>query len=134
ALPAQAKILFGDPEAILRKTEHSQALDRIRRIGDKDAVALRGPPPHPTAQLMQLREPEAFRMLDDHHGRVRHIDSDFDNGRRDQDVDLPRGERPHDAVLLFGWELTVEQGDAQTGEYLRPEIIILLRGRPQIER
>ena len=36
---------------------------------------------------MQLRQPEALRVLDQHDRRVGHVNADFDHGRRDQDID-----------------------------------------------
>ena len=41
-------------------------------------------PPHPPAQLVKLRDAEAIRLLDDHDGRVRHVDAQLDDGGRDQ--------------------------------------------------
>ena len=45
------------------------------------------------AQLMQLREAETLGVLDDHDRRLRHVDADLDDGRRDQDLVSPRWKR-----------------------------------------
>ena len=51
---------------------------------------------------MQLREPEAVGLLDDHDRRVRDVDADLDHGRRDEHVELPRLELRHQLAALGG--------------------------------
>ena len=46
------------------------------------------------AQLVQLGDPVALGVLDEHHGRVGHVDADLDHRRRDEHVGLARGEAP----------------------------------------
>ena len=38
----------------------------------------------PSAQLVQLGQAQALGVLDDHQAGVRHVDADFDHGRRHQ--------------------------------------------------
>ena len=42
----------------------------------------------PTAELVQLGEPEAVGLLDDHDRRVRNVDADLDHRRRHQNLRL----------------------------------------------
>ena len=49
---------------------------------------------------MQLSETKSLRTEDDHHRGVRNIDSDLDNGRRDDLVDPPHGAATHDILEL----------------------------------
>ena len=56
----------------------------------------------PAAQLVQLRDAEPVGVDDDHRARVRHVDADLDDRRRDEHVDLAGGERAHRRVLLVG--------------------------------
>ena len=84
-----------------------------RRIRQQDAVRAIGPPSHPAAELMELREPEALGVLDEHHARVRHVDADLDDGRGDEHVHLPRREGGHRRVPLVGPLLAVDDADAQ---------------------
>ena len=49
--------------------------------GDEQAVRLLGAPADAAAELVELREPEAVGLLDDHHRRVRHVHADFDERR-----------------------------------------------------
>ena len=51
--------------------------------------------PDAAAQLVQLGDPEALGVLDQHHGRVRHVDPDLDHRRRDEHLGAPGGERRH---------------------------------------
>ena len=41
-----------------------------------------------TAQLMELGKPETVRAFNEHHGCVGNVDAHFDNGCRNQHVDL----------------------------------------------
>ena len=65
------------------------------------------------AQLVQLGEAEALGMLDDHDGRLRHVDADLDHRGGDQEVDAAAGESRHDAVLLGALHLAMDQADAR---------------------
>ena len=56
-------------------------------------------PPHPPAQLVELRDAEAIRLLDDHDGRVRHVDAQLDDGGRDQHVQRAVRERAQRLLL-----------------------------------
>ncbi len=49
--------------------------------------------PDASAQLVKLGEAETLGALDDHQGRVGHVDADLDHGRRDQHGQLAAGER-----------------------------------------
>ena len=57
---------------------------------DEQAVRLLGAAADAAAQLVQLREPEAVGLLDDHDRRVRDVDADLDHRRRDEHVELAR--------------------------------------------
>ena len=50
---------------------------------------------HPAAELVELGQAEALRVLDQHHGRVRDVDPDLDHGRGHQDVHLAVGHALH---------------------------------------
>ena len=58
--------------------------------GHQDAVALLRAAAHAAAKLVQLRQAEALRLLDHHHGRVGHIHADFDHGGGNQDLRVGR--------------------------------------------
>ena len=63
------------------------------------------------AQLVQLREPEAFGVLDHHHGRLRHVDPDLDRGGGDQKPGLAGGEALHGAILVGALHAAVHQAN-----------------------
>jgi hypothetical protein len=73
-------------------------------------------PPHPAAQLVQLRDAEAIRLLDDHDGRVRHVDAQLDDGGRHQHVQARRRERAQRLLLRVGGQRAVQQADARGAE------------------
>ena len=50
---------------------------------------------------MQLREPEALGVLDEHDGGVRDVDSHLDDRRRHQDAVLAADETVHRLVPLL---------------------------------
>ena len=85
------------------------------------------------AQLVELRQAEALGVLDDHDRRVRHVDADLDDGGRDQDVDLPGGERVHHAVLRVLLHAAVQQRHAVGGKHLGLQMVGHLGRRLQID-
>src|SRR3954470_11497063 len=71
ALAAQLEILLRQLEPVRRLDQGLQALPRVvgqllLGAGDQQAVRLLGAPTDPPPQLMELREPEAVGLLDDH--------------------------------------------------------------------
>jgi hypothetical protein len=65
------------------------------------------------SQLVELREAEALRALDQHHRRIRHVDADLDHGGGDEHVRLARHEGAHRPGLLLGGHLAVQQRHAE---------------------
>ena len=51
-----------------------------------------GAAPDPPPQLVELRDPVAVGVLDQHHGRVRHVDPDLDHRGGDEHVGAARRE------------------------------------------
>src|SRR5215813_4261636 len=52
-------------------------------------------------QLMKLREPKSFRVLNYHNARVRHVHADFDHSSRNQDVNRSHSNLLHNRIFLF---------------------------------
>ena len=68
------------------------------------------------AQLVQLRDAVALGVLDEHHGRVRHVDADLDDRRRHEHVRVARREALHRLGLLARPHLAVQQHDLEVLE------------------
>ena len=64
-----------------------------------------------TAKLVQLGEPEAFRVFDDNDGRIRHVDPDLDHGGGDKNLGFAALEGLHCAVFFVGGHASVNEGD-----------------------
>ena len=62
---------------------------------------------------MQLRQAEAFRMFNHHQGRIRHVDADFNDGRRHQHMDVAAAERIHDRLLFSRLQAAMHEADLQ---------------------
>ena len=90
-------------------------------------------PADPPAQLVQLREPEAFGVLDHHHARVRHVDADLHDRRRDEQLQLARRERLHHPLLAVALQPAVQQADAVLRKHFLREVIGHLGGRLQVD-
>src|SRR5689334_616116 len=58
---------------------------------------------------MQLRKAEALRMLDDHHRRLRHVDSHLNDGRRDQELRFSRCKARHHRIFVGAFHTAVEE-------------------------
>ncbi len=80
--------------------------------------AVRGyrPPANPAAQLVQLRQPEPFRILDDHQAGVGHIHPHLDDGGSDQQLQYACLELLHHPLFLDRTHPAVHQPDVQTGQ------------------
>ena len=69
--------------------------------------------PHPAAQLVQLRQTEAFGVFDNHQARVRYIDAHLDNRSRHQQCGFPGPESEHCLCLVGGLHAAMQQPDTE---------------------
>ena len=134
AAAAKLQIFLGDDEAVLGALHHIEP--RLRRLRqrlavEQDAGGLRRAATDTASQLMELRKPEALGMLDDHDGRIRHVDADLDHRGRHQDGELACGERRHDPVLLLAREPPMHQTDLVAEALLEVGVALLCRGDVQ---
>ena len=83
--------------------------------------------PDPAAQLVKLRQPEPFRMLDHHHRRRRHVDAHFDHRGGHQDAGLAGREARHRRILVGALHAPVDEID-RGAENLAERGKALLRG------
>ena len=86
-----------------------------------------------TAQLVQLGESEALGVFDDHDRRVRDVDADFDDRRRDEDVELPAREGVHDPIFVVRLHPAVQERDSIGREDVLLQVIGHFGGRPEID-
>ena len=99
---AQLQVHLGDLETVVGAHHGAQTRAGIVAqlvAGHQDAVALLRTPPHPSAQLMQLAQPETFGVLDHHHAGIRYIHTHLDHRGGHQDVGFPLLEPRHLVVL-----------------------------------
>src|SRR5215469_13335496 len=126
ARAAQPEIHFGNVKTIGRIHQGANALARgiVHFLGHEDAVALRSPTADTPAQLVQLREAEAFRLLDQHDGGVGHIHADFNHRGRDQDFDFALFEALHGSFFFVASEAAVYEAHGDLREDLAGEVLI----------
>ncbi len=84
--------------------------------------------PHPATELVQLSQAEAISPFDQHDRGVGHVNAHLHHGRGNQDVQLPLPEGVHDYVFLVGAQATVQQAQAQIGEDLALQALVLGHG------
>ena len=84
--PAQLEVDLGEPEAVALVRDRLEP--RQRRVAEQDAERGVLAAAHPPAQLVQLRQAVALGRLDQHHGRVRHVDAHLDHARGHEHVGL----------------------------------------------
>ena len=99
----QFEVLFGNLEAIGGIDHHLDALTgglANLELGDQDAVALVGTTSHPTTQLVQLAESEAFGILDDHHRGIGHVHTHLDDGGGNEDMGFVISKALHRLILV----------------------------------
>src|SRR5918994_1013886 len=121
-------------EAVLRVADDGQPLpsELVGGIRQENAEGPIRSSPDPTAQLMELREPESLRILDEHDARVRHVDADLDDGRGHEYVHLPRREGAHRGVADVGPLLAMDEADLQPRQG-GPEPLALRLGTRNLE-
>src|SRR3989338_7385941 len=111
---AQLQISFRELESILRFNHRIETLLRGTRkvIRQQVTVRLQIRSSNASAQLVNLREPESFRTHNHHHSCVRHVDTNFDNGCRDKNVNLAVAKIFIALLLLIRLQLSMERRDA----------------------
>ena len=113
----------------------ARACRRLDSLGPKsrhsDACCAAADAP---AQLVQLGDPVALGVLDEHHGGVGDVDADLDDRRRHEDVRLPRREALHRLGLLARAHLAVQQDDLEVLELRLAQPLELGRGRAGLQR
>ena len=112
--PRSLQIFLGDAEAVLGLAHDGEP--RLggraeRRLVEQETSRAAGAAADASAQLMQLRQPEALGVLDHHHGRLRHVDPDLDHRGGDEEPGLARREPLHGAVLVGALHAAVHQID-----------------------
>src|SRR5215467_4629233 len=101
---ANLQVGFGDFESVPGAHHGFQA--RPRLVGHaagshQHAVGFMNAAADSAAQLVQLREAEAFCVFDDHDRGVRNIHADFDDRGCDKNLGVVVAKRLHDRFLLF---------------------------------
>src|SRR5829696_9860668 len=99
----QAQVFLGDTESIL-----GFAHDLETRLSgfakrcpvEEDTSRPLGATTDAAPQLVELREPKALRMLDHHHGRLRHVHAHLDDGGGNEEPRLAASETIHGAVFV----------------------------------
>jgi hypothetical protein len=74
-------------------------------------MAVPRPPTHSAAQLVQLSQPQALGIFDDHQTSIRHIDPHFDHRGRYQQVNGAGLERSHNRLFFPGLHSAMHQPD-----------------------
>ena len=71
-----------------------------------------------STQLMQLRQSERLRVLDEHHRRVRHVHADFDQRCGEQHIHAILTELRHHRFFLRRLHATVQQPHIERREFV----------------
>jgi len=113
------QIGFSDVEAVGGADHGLQARARVagHTAGhNKDAMRFLCAAANAPAELVQLGEPKALRVLDDHDGGVGNIHTNFDDRRRDEDLHFITAEFLHDVFFFVAGEAAVKQAELEIGE------------------
>lgn len=121
---AEFKVAFRQVEAVFGIPQGLEALlgKGPKGLGiEEDAARGQGAASDPAAELMQLREAEAFRVFDDHDCGIRDIHADFDDRGGNQDGGAASFEVVHGGGFVLHLHAAVEEGDdARAIELLQP--------------
>ena len=88
ARTAQLEVFVRDFEAVRCSLHdlHSPLRRVVFGVRDEDAGGFILPTPDSPSKLMQLRKPEALGVFNNHNHGVRHVNADFDDRRRDEQL------------------------------------------------
>src|SRR6266446_1608403 len=106
---------------------------RHARGRDQNTMRLIRAAANTPAKLMELREPEALRVFDDHYGGVRHVDADFHDRCRDENLRLILAKALHDFVFFVAGEPSMQQVHLQFWKRLFRKALVLFDRRFQFE-
>ena len=70
---------------------------------------------------MECGKSEGFRVFHDHQRSVRHVDTDLNNRRGNQNIQLARSKGIHDPILFLAVQFSVNESRAVFGEHLLGE-------------
>lgn len=129
ARPALGEVGARDLEPVAGPAQDFQAFaGRFSLVrAEKHAVGLPRPAPDPPAELVELGQAEAVRVLHYHQVGVRHVYADLDHGRGDQDIILPRGEIAYHLLLVRVFHAAVQHGNAAVRQGGLQVLCVLLR-------
>lgn len=121
------EVAHGDAHAasqVLEFGERGQArrcLLRQRQLAGEHEVRvrLRGGAPHTALELVELRQAQPLRVLDDQRVGARVVDAALHDGGGDEHVDLLGGELHHHVLDLARAHLAVRHADARLGRGLQ---------------
>ena len=132
---AQEQVFFSQREAVVYLFHPFQALPRLiaAAFGHEDAISLQIAAADAAPQLVELGQAEAFGAVDEHDRRVGDVDADFDDARRDQELDIPFLEGLHDGFFLFAGHTAVDEAARALFEDAGPQFLIEVRRRLQID-
>ena len=85
----QLEIFLSNDEPVARLRHDAESFFSNRGLlvaRQQYAITLLGAPTNAAAQLVKLRQSEAFRVLDDHYRCIGNVNADFDHRRRHQDL------------------------------------------------
>ncbi len=105
---------------------------RVEQVG----VGTLAPPADPAPQLVELREAEQVRAVDDHRVHGRHVEPALDDRRAHEHVVLASGEVEHDALEPALVHLAVRDRDARLGHelaHLRGDVLDVLHPVVDVE-
>src|SRR5262249_28971530 len=98
------QICLCDPEAIGSLNDGVQALVRdlsTRLIRQQQTCGFLSAAPYTAAKLVEPSQSEAFCVLNEHNGRIRHVDTDLYDCSCFEQMNLAILEPLHDAVLFL---------------------------------
>ena len=123
---AQEQVFFSQREAVVYLFHPFQALPRLvaAAFGHEDTIGLQIAAADAAPQLVELSQAKTFGAVDEHERRVGDVDADFDDTRRDQQLDVPFLEGFHDGFFLFTAHASVDEAARALFEDTGPQFLI----------
>ena len=129
---AGVQIFLSESEAVVSVFKGFKTVQSllVSTVGDCIAIGLVVTPDDPSAELVELSEPESFSVENGDDGCIRDIHSNFYDSGADENIDVAVAELIHNLLFFFWFHFAVEDIDGKVGKYVCYQVFVF----PSTER
>ena len=130
---AEAQVRARNRKSVLGVGEDRQSFRGVGAyIAEQNAVGLLATTSNAATQLVQLRQAESLRVLNDHDGGVRDVDANLNHGRRNENIQQAVAKAAHHVISLVRRHPAVQQCHASRRKRSGHQFLVHRGRRAQI--